>query len=355
MSFPAYPPPKKPEPVVKPGEFVFSAMYFDHAHLTGMTWALLEAGATLKSFYDPDPRHVESFLRSFPDVHVAQSEEEILADPEVRLVCGACVTSQRCDLGIRVMEAGKDYFTDKAPMTTLLQVERAREACARTGCKYLCYYGERLCSEAAGYAMQMIEAGAIGRVIHMEGFGPHRLNPGIRPDWFFEREPTGGILCDIGSHQLEQFLAFAGEQDADVVYSRVGNYGNHHYPTFEDFGDCMVTGKNGATFYFRVDWFTPDGLRTWGDNRTVIVGTKGTIELRKTIDPGAPERVEDTVIWVDGEGEHRTCVHGELGQPFFGQMILDCIHRTEHAMTQVHCFKAAELCIRAEAQAVRVG
>ncbi len=354
MSFPAYPAPEKPAPALQPGEFVFSAMYFDHAHLTGMTWALLNAGATLKSFYDPDPQHVEHFRRSFPDVHIAASEAEILADPEVKLVCGACITSQRCDLGIRVMEAGKDYFTDKAPMTTLEQLARARACCTRTGRKYLAYYSERLCTDAGAYAMQMIQAGAIGRVIHMEGFGPHRLNPGVRPDWFFDREQSGGILCDIGSHQIEQFLAFTGETDADIAYSRVGNYANPDHPSFEDFGDCMVTGKNGATFYFRVDWFTPDGLRTWGDNRTIIVGTKGTLELRKTIDPAAPEKVEDTVIWVNHEGEHRTCVHGEMGQPFFHQLIQDCIHRTENAMTQAHCFKAAELCIRASESAVHV-
>ncbi len=354
MSFPAFPPPPKPVPTVKPGTFVFSAMYYDHAHLAGMTWALLEAGATLKSFYDPDPQHVENFRRSFPDVHVAQSEAEILADPQVQLVCGAIVTEQRCDLGIRVMESGKDYFTDKAPMTTLEQVERAKAVCARTGRKYLAYFTERLCTDAGLYAQQMIDAGAIGRVIHMEGFGPHRLNPGIRPDWFFDRKQSGGILCDIGSHQIEQFLAFAGETDADIVYSRVGNYANPDHPTFEDFGDCMVTGRNGATFYFRVDWFTPDGLRSWGDNRTIIVGTKGTLELRKTLDPGNPEKVEDTVIWVNAEGEHRTSVHGEMGQPFFARLIDDCIHRTENAMTQAHFFKAAELCIRASDMAVHV-
>ncbi len=354
MAFAEYPVPPLPEIAVKPGEFVFSAMYYDHAHLTGMTGALIEAGATLKSFWDPDPVHVENFLRNFPDVHIAQSEAEILSDPQVQLVCAAAITSERCDLGIRVMEAGKDYFTDKAPMTTLSQVDRARECCERTGRKYFCYYSERLCTAAGIYATQMIQAGAIGRVLHVDSFGPHRLNPGIRPDWFFDREQSGGILCDIGSHHIEQFLGFTGEEDADVVYSRVGNYANPNHPTFEDFGDCMVTGRKGATLYFRVDWFTPDGLRSWGDNRTLIVGTEGTLELRKTLDPGNPDKVADTVIWVNKEGEHKTSVHGQMGQPFIHQLIWDCIHRTEGAMTQAQCFKAAELCIRASDMAIQV-
>ena len=42
------------------------------------------------------------------------------------------------------------------------------------------------------------------------------------------------------------------------------------------------------------------------------------------------------------------------GYPFFGQLILDCLNRTENAMTQEHAFKAAELCLTAQEKAVRI-
>ena len=346
--------PPKPAPVVAPGEFVFSAMHLNHGHITGMCGALIEAGATLKSVYDPDPEKVAAFCRSFPTARPAACEEEILEDPEVRLIAAADITSRRAALGIRVMNAGKDYFTDKAPLTTLEQLEDVKACVRRTGRKYMCYFSERLHTESGVFAGRLIRSGAIGRMLFMNSFGPHRLSPSVRPAWFFDREQYGGILCDIGSHQMEHFLFYAGEEDARIVMSRVANYHHPEYPGFEDFGECALVTPQGRSFHFRVDWFTPDGLRTWGDSRTFITGTEGTIELRKTIDPALPDVTTDTVILVDREGEHRFEVRGRIGYPFFGELILDCLNRTERAMTQAHCFKAAELCVRASQTAIRM-
>ena len=214
-----YAPKGKPSPVVKPGGFVIAAAALDHGHIYGMCNGLTEAGATLKYVYDPDPEKVAAFRRSFPQARAAESLEQILADPEVRLVAGAAVTSERCPLGLRVMDAGKDYFTDKAPFTTLEQLEAARKKVRETGCKYMVYYSERLHVEGAVFAGQLIEQGAVGRVLQVLGMGPHRLSAESRPAWFFEHERYGGILCDIGSHQIEQYLYYSGEKDARVVRS----------------------------------------------------------------------------------------------------------------------------------------
>ncbi|KZE80882.1 oxidoreductase [Paenibacillus elgii] len=348
-----YAPQGKPNPVVKPGEFAFAAIGLDHGHIFGMCNGLMEAGADLVAVYDPDPVKVEAFVKRYPQAKAAASEEEILLDPSIRLVAAAAVPSERGSLGVRVMSAGKDYFTDKTPFTALSQLEAARAKCEETGRKYMVYFSERLHVESAVFAGELIQKGAIGRVVHVMGWGPHRLNAPTRPQWFFEREKYGGILCDIGSHQIEQFLYYTGAKDATVVSSRVANYHNKPYPELEDFGDATLTGDNGATFYFRVDWLTPDGLGTWGDGRTLIVGTDGYIELRKYIDI-ARDKQGDHVYLVNKEVERHFSVHGEVGYPFFGQLILDCIHRTENAMTQEHAFKAAELCLKAQQQAVRV-
>ncbi|GGE01735.1 Gfo/Idh/MocA family protein [Paenibacillus nasutitermitis] len=343
----------KPEPVCKPGEFVFAAMALDHGHIYGQTNGLLEAGATLKWVYDPDPAKVEQFLKTYPQAQAAPSPETILEDPQVRLVAAAAIPCDRASLGMRVMDHGKDYFTDKTPFTTLEQLAAARAKAAETGRKYMVYYSERLHVESAVYAGKLIKEGAIGRVLQVMGTGPHRLNKASRPDWFFRKQQYGGILCDIGSHQIEQFLFFAGCKNAQVVHSKVANYGNSDVPELEDFGDATLIGDNGATNYFRVDWFTPDGLGTWGDGRTIILGTNGFIELRKYTDI-ARDKQGDHVYLVNGEGEQHFAVAGQVGFPFFGELILDCINRTETAMTQEHAFKAAELCITAQNMAVRV-
>lgn len=346
-----YAPTGKPSPVCAPGEFPIAAVSLDHGHIYGMVNGLSEAGANVKWVYDPDPAKVENFLKAYPGARAASSEQEVLDDPEVRLVAGAAITSKRAALGMRVMEHGKDYFTDKAPLTTLAQLESARKEVEATGQKYAVYYSERIHVESAVFAGQLIDDGAIGRVIQVIGMGPHRLRPASRPPWFFEKEHYGGILCDIGSHQIEQILAYTGARDGRITMSRVANYNHPEYPELEDFGEASLVTDNNSGGYFRVDWFTPEGLGTWGDGRTFILGTTGFIELRKYIDIGRdPEGGH--VYLANQEGEWHLPVHGKVGYPFFGALILDCLNRTENAMTQAHAFKAAELCLIAEGEAV---
>ncbi|MFC7403718.1 Gfo/Idh/MocA family protein [Georgenia alba] len=345
-----YAPAPIPDPVVGEGEFVFAAIGLDHGHIYGMCQGLIGAGATLRWVHDPDPAKVEAFVQRFPGVRAARSEAEVFEDPDVRLVAGAAVTSERCALGIRAMEAGKDYFTDKAPLTTLEQLADARDAVARTGRKYAVYYSERVHVETAVFAGQLIEQGAIGKVVQVVGFGPHRLNAPSRPEWFFQKEKYGGILCDIGSHNVDQILHYTGATDATVSLSQIANYANPEHPELDDFGDANLVTNTGATGYFRCDWFTPDGLQTWGDGRMFILGTEGFIEQRKYMNIGTQDGPGHLFL-ANGEQETHFEVAGKVGYPYFGQLVLDCLERTENAMTQDHAFKAIEIAITAQNEA----
>ena len=345
-----YAPKGKDRPVVGQGEFSCGVIGLDHGHIYGMCYGLTEAGAEVRWVYDPDSRKVQEFLRAFPRAKAARDEAEILEDPAVTLVAAAPVPSERCALGLRVMDHGKDYFADKPPMTTLDQLARARARTAETGRKYFVYYSERLHVESAIYAGQLIQQGAIGTVVQVVNLAPHRMNAKDRPAWFFQKEKYGGILCDIGSHQIEQFLFFAGARDAEVMHARTANCHHPQYPQLEDFGEAVLQADNGASHYFRVDWLTPDGLDVWGDGRLFILGTEGYIEVRKYIDVTRSTDA-DHVFLVDGDGQNYLPVHGSVGFPFFGQFILDCLNRTENAMSQAHAFKAAKLCLLAQQMA----
>jgi predicted dehydrogenase len=348
-----YAPQGKPQPVVKPGEFVFAAVALDHGHIYGQCNGLREAGGELRYVFDPDPAKVEKFCATFPGVTPLRALDEVLEKSDVQLVTGAAVPSERGPLGCRVLRAGKDYFTDKAPFTTLAQLAEARATVEETGRKYMVYYSERLHVEAAVRAGQLIEQGAIGRVVQVLGLGPHRSNPPSRPAWFWEREKVGGILIDIGSHQFEQFLHWTGAQSATIVHAAVANYHHKDWPEFEDWGEANLVADNGATNYVRVDWLNPNGLRTWGDGRTFILGTAGYIELRKYLNV-AVEAEGDHLFLVDHHGEQHIRCAGQVGFPYFGQLILDCLNRTENAMTQAHCFRAAELSLLAQEKARRI-
>jgi predicted dehydrogenase len=348
-----YAPEGKPSPVVEKGAFPFAAVALDHGHIYGQCKGLTEAGGDLKYVYDPDPAKVEKFCKTFPGVEPLASIEAVLEKPEIKLVAAAAIPNERGPLGLRVMDAGKDYFTDKTPFTTLGQLAAARAKVQASGKKYMVYYSERLHVECAVRAGQLIEQGAIGRVVQVVGLGPHRSSPGSRPAWFWSREKTGGILADIGSHHFEQFLHWSGALSAKVVHAQVANYHHKNFPEFEDWGEANLVADNGSTNYIRIDWLNPDGLSTWGDGRAFILGTAGYIELRKYVDV-ARETEGDQLYLVDHKGEHHIRCHGEVGYPFFGQLILDCLNRTENAMTQEHVFLAAQLCLEAQAMAKKI-
>ena len=349
-----YAPKGKPNPVVGPGEFRFAAIGLDHGHIYGMCNGLVEAGAELAWVYDPDPEKMAILQGMHPQAQVADTEAQILDDASIQLVASAAIPADRCAIGLRAMDAGKDFFVDKAPLTTSEQLAAARAKVSETGRKYAVYYSERLHVEAAVFAGELIEQGAIGRVLQVVNLAPHRASVDSRPPWFFDPDRYGGILVDIGSHQIEQFLYYAGAKDARVLHSKIANYNHPQFPDFEDFGDATLLADNGATMYFRVDWFTPDGMPVWGDGRSFILGTAGTIELRKYIDIGR-DATSDHLYLVNHEGEQHYSLAGEIGFPFFGQLILDCLNRTEVAQSQAHAFKVIELAIQAQEMAEVIG
>lgn len=348
----SYAPKGKANVVCAPGEFPVGVIGLDHGHIYGMCNGLTEAGADIALVYDPDAEKVAKFLAAFPQAKAASSKEEVLNAP-VKLVASAAVAADRCGIGVEAMQHGKDYFADKPPITTRAQLAQARETVRETGQKFYAYFSERLHVEASVYAEQLLQEGAIGRVVEVMGWGPHRMTPEIRPDWFFDCDRFGGILTDIGCHQIEQIVHFAGAKDAKIVQSRMGNYTHKKHPKLQDFGDAMLLCDNGVTGFFRVDWFTPDGLGAWGDGRTLIVGTDGYIEIRKYIDI-ANSSEGDHVYWVDHQGEHHFCASGQCGFPFFGKLIRDCLDRTETSMEQSYVFRIMELAIEAQEMAVWV-
>jgi hypothetical protein len=238
-----YAPRGKSAPVCAKGDFRVGVIGLDHGHIFGMCNGLVEAGAELVGVYDPDPAKVENFRKAFSDAKAVSSKKAILEDPSIHLVASAAVPCDRCDIGLEAMDHGKDYFTDKPPFTTLDQIAAARKKGDQTGKKYAVYYSERLHVEAAVFTGTLIADGAIGRVVQVIGMGPHRISLSQRPRWFFEKEKFGGILVDLGCHQIEQFLFYSGAKDARVLSSKVANYKFKQYPGLEDFGDELFPGR----------------------------------------------------------------------------------------------------------------
>jgi predicted dehydrogenase len=326
----------------------FSAIGLNHGHIYGQVEAVIRGGGQLVSFYAKEPDLAAAFTKRYPDAKLAKSEKEILDDSSIQLVISAGIPDERAPLGIRVMRAGKDYMADKPGITTLEQLAEVRKVQKETKRIYSIMYSERFENKATVKAGELVKAGAIGKVIQTIGLGPHRMSTNTRPEWFFDKKRFGGIICDIASHQFDQFLFFTGSTQAEVVASQVGNTNHPQYPKFEDFGDAMVRG-NGGTGYIRVDWFTPDGLSSWGDGRLTILGTDGFIELRKNVDIAGRTGGNHLILVDNKETKYIDC--SKETTPYGTQLIDDILNRTETAMTQAHCFLATELALKAQKQA----
>lgn len=288
------------------------------------------------------------FRKVFPALERVQDRRRILDDPGVDMVLISAVPADRAALAVEAMEAGKDVMTDKPGCTTLSQLSALREVQARTGRIWSVNFSERFQVPSVAKAEDLVAQGAIGRVIQTVNLAPHKQNLATRPPWFFERERYGGILCDIGSHQIDQFLHFTGSAQVTIAHAAAENTTRPDLPGFQDYGEVTLAGDKGHGFV-RVDWFTPDGLPTWGDGRLFLLGSEGTIEVRKYTDIGQPHRTDSLYLVNGAENRMIDCAGTPL--PYFPRLIADVRDRTETAVTQAHTFRTMEIAIRAQMKA----
>jgi predicted dehydrogenase len=328
----------------------FAAIGINHSHIYGQVDCLKRAGAQFVAFHAVEDDLALEFGRKFPEAKRADDPREILEDASIDVITTAAIPADRAAISIAAMRHGKDVLSDKPGMTSFAQLDEIRRVQAETGRIYGVLYSEHFEVRATVEAGNLIAQGAIGQVINTVGLGPHAIRNNQRPDWFFERARYGGILCDIASHQFEQFLFFSDAMDAEVVSASVANRAHPDRPGLQDVGDVHL--KSASTSgYIRVDWFTPAGLPTWGDGRLTILGTEGYIELRKYIDiAGRPGT--DHLFLVNDKGlQHIDCSGIDL--PFGRQFLDDVRNRTQTAMPQERCFNAMKLALTAQQLAER--
>ena len=329
----------------------FSVIGLNHGHIYSQVNCVLGGGGELVSFHAKEDNLAAEFGKRFPQAKRVSTEAEILEDSSIQLVVSASIPHERAALAIRVMEHGKDFMIDKPAVISLQQLITVRIAQKKSKRIYSVCYSERLLNQAMVKAGELVQAGAIGKVIQTIGIGPHRLNPATRPDWFFDKSRFGGIICDIGSHQFDQFLFYTGSTSAKILASQAGNVHHQKYKGFEDFGDVLVQGNRGSG-YFRVDWFTPNGVQTGNDRRNTILGTDGYIEVRQNIDIAGRGGGSHLFLVDQKEAKYFDCKDVDL--TYGRQLVDDIVNRTETAMTQEHCFLATELSVLAQKDATRM-
>jgi predicted dehydrogenase len=337
----------------------FAVCGMSHDHIYGMIGAVQRGGGEMVAAWAGEDDKLDAFKKHFPDVKIVQTQDEILNDPSIQLVLSSQIANERAPLGVRAMKHGKDFLSDKPGITTLEQLAEVRKTIAETGKIYAIMYSERLEVKAAVYAGQLVQQGAIGKVIQTINIAPHQIfqragNAGGgsgRPEWFWHAKQFGGILCDIGSHQVDQFLFYTGSTQAEVAESQIANVRHPDHPEFQDFGDMVLRGNRGLG-YVRLDWFTPDGLGTWGDGRLFILGTDGYIEVRKYANVAVSHQGNNLFIVDKNQARYIDC--NQMPLPFGPQFVSDIVNRTHTAQDQTQCLLAAELVVKAQMNAKKV-
>lgn len=318
----------------------------DHRHIYGMAAEMRNVGCVLDCWWtEGTPATLDGFVERFPDLPRAATMADVIESDDIDLILLSGIPADRADQAMAAMRARKDVMSDKPGCTDLAQLDAIKACVAETGRIWSIDFSERFEVPAVTRAAELVAEGAIGRVIQTVGIGPHRLNLNTRPDWFYQRDRFGGILTDIASHQIDQFLFFTGSTDAKITLASTGNFGNPATPELQDFGQIALESPQGMG-YIRVDWFTPEALPSWGDGRLMLLGTEGTIELRKYVDVGGAEGGDHLFLVNGARCERIDCK--DAGLPYFARLAEDLRDRTETAMPQAHAFKVMELAIKAQ-------
>ena len=329
----------------------FGVIGANHGHIYSQVDVLVQAGADLAAISSPKMTWRRLSRKSYPGVERVGERERLLDDPSIELIVSAAIPAERAPLGIEVMRRGKDFMSDKPGFTSLDQLAEARRVQAETGgstrSSFRNAWGTPPRSRRGNWCRRCDRAGAAD---DRPGPAPAQsaLAPGlVFPKRALRRDPGGYRFAPGGSIPL-----YTGSKQAEVLSAVVANYNHPQFAELEDFGEMLLRG-DGGTGYMRVDWFTPDGLPVWGDGRLTILGSEGTIEIRKYIDlagrPGGSH-----LFLTDAHGVTYIPCEG-LDCPYAAQLLDDMRERSETAMPQAHVFLASELALRAEAAAQRLG
>jgi predicted dehydrogenase len=324
--------------------FSFAVIGLSHGHVYALAEALLDSGADILGVWDEDPDKVADFIRAFPQARF-RDFREILSDTSLDMIVNCVRPDARAAMTVRALGAGKHVFSDKPGFLSLEESDAIEKAMKDSGLNYYIYFSEAFHSPGCILAQRLIDEGRLGKVLHYTAFSPHRLNELTRPSWFFDSRINGDVLLDLGCHLAQQFLSFTHSQDARILMSRLANHCHGDKPNFLDSGEALLEAPDGATGYLQVDWFTPDGLGSWGDCRAFVTGSKASLEIRKYIDV-AREAEGDHVYLVDGDGEHLINAASCTQIDFFARAMEDCKSHEHKAIDGLACLRAMRLAAR---------
>lgn len=251
-----------------------------HPHIFAMINEVLNEEKDLKivALCDPKtPEYVKKAQEKIHGVSVYNSEQELYSNEKFDIVMSSAIGSDKGGIAIRALSSNKSIMFDKPLVTTTRELDIIVSLIKdNTQLKIMLWLTCRY-SDSYYTVKKLIESGEIGEVVHLYFVRPHRLAPSTRPDWMFNHQMYGGIINDIGVHDLDLARWYTKSECKEILSATTSNT---RFPEYDinDNGSVFIKMENGAEAMVFENWLTPDAFPSHGDTRVSITGTKGTIE-----------------------------------------------------------------------------
>ena len=236
--------------------------------------------------FDRHPERMES-LKQRHGVLTAESLEQVLGDPEIKLAFITASNNAHKELTIAALEAGKAVMCEKPMATSLADAEAMVEAAERTN-GFLQVGFELRYSHLYTSVKDWIDQGLLGRVLNTHcmycssAWGRHDV-------WRAASRTSGGMFGEKLSHYVDLTRWWIGDEVEDVYAACSPNvipyyevHDNYHCTyRFKNGAVSHLTFTMGAAATFKGDPLQNAVSQQSGDGhalRYLIYGEKGAAE-----------------------------------------------------------------------------
>jgi len=201
--------------------------------------------------------------------------EEMLADPNVDIICVTTSSGSHAELGLKALQAGKHLLVEK-PMAMLTEQATEMIAWARKLGLKLSVISQRRFEPQHQAVHALMESGGLGKLLLVELRCPFFRTQAYydSADWRGTTTEDGGALMNQGIHSIDLMLWLAGPAHSVMAMTAT----QLHRMEAEDIGLALVKFDNGTLGSIMTTTNTTPGFPP----TLKLFGEKGSIHIEGT-------------------------------------------------------------------------
>lgn len=255
--------------------FRFSIIGCRHGHISTFIKEMLDGGHTCAGIYDPEDWKLARRYAEQYGIPLVDNREELLS-PSVHIVGSSAVNNEKIELIEACDRRGIHIILDKPAVTDRAGLQRLGAVVERGAIQVGLMLPKRFSGSMTALKRE-IDAGTLGKVVHIHISSPHKLMPSTRDAWHFSKEQNGGVLIDLLIHDVD-LLRWLSGREIVLTQSVLAKNILPEYPDFYDVASVQAVLDDGATAQLYADWHTPANNTDGRFCRIVVAGTEGYAE-----------------------------------------------------------------------------